>query len=200
MRTRLISVGLMLLLTGCSDALIYGERTAFNLAIRVNDDPATPVNVNAGLQRTVVSLAPPLGGQIKDGDRTSPAGESVSAISRFDLRYDQSTAAVMAGRLTVKTQFLSGQAAVTATANPQTAARVVQLVTAGRFIANSPTKDWLEGFLGDPMIAERARALLACSGKIPRLSGFAIPDIQSDLTTEEDRQLIINCLKLDKSS
>src|SRR4051794_29472119 len=83
-------VAILLLLGGCTDALIYGERTSFNLAISINDDPAIPMSVNAGLHRTVVTYAPPLGGNVQRRDGTViAAGESVAAISKFDLAYEE---------------------------------------------------------------------------------------------------------------
>ena len=36
------------LLAACQDTLLYGESTAFNLAIHVNDSPQAPIEVNVG--------------------------------------------------------------------------------------------------------------------------------------------------------
>lgn len=189
----------LLLLPGCTDALIYGERTSFNLAISVNDDAAVPLSVNFGLQRTVVSFAPPLDGEVTDQGRTVASGESVAAISRFDLGYAQAAGTPFASRLTIRTQFASGQAAAIATENSTTAARAVQLITKGTFLAHSPTKDALDGFLGHPRDTARQARLLTCMDTVPRLRILTIPDLLSDTASEAERQEMIRCLKLDNS-
>lgn len=49
-------------LTGCGNALIYGEGTNFSLTtLRLNDDPATPVRVISGLDRSAAAVVPKLG-------------------------------------------------------------------------------------------------------------------------------------------
>lgn len=186
----------LVLLGGCTNALIYGERTSFNLAISVNDDAAVPVSINAGLQRNVITFAPPVAERSMNG-QTSAAGESVAAVSRFDLAYTPGAAGPLAGTLVIRTQFLSGEAAILATSNPATAARTVQLVTTGRFIASSPTVDRLNAFLGNPPDPKRQASFATCQDKVPGLQHFAIPIVLSDKVSEDQRKQILSCLKLD---
>jgi hypothetical protein len=64
----------------CRDGLIYSERTSISLAsARINDDPATPVAIKLGFDRTVVAVAPPLGGAVREpADATTDGGNSSS--------------------------------------------------------------------------------------------------------------------------
>lgn len=80
---RLGSLVTILLVAGCADGLVYGERTSFDLAsVRLNDDPSQPVAIKLGFNRNVVLVAPPIGGEIveddgKGGQRTTATGEAV---------------------------------------------------------------------------------------------------------------------------
>src|SRR5882724_11099365 len=94
-----------LLLGGCENNLIFLERSGFNLAINVNDDPTTPVEVNAGLKRSIVALVPPTGDPVKTESGTRANGEAVNLVSGYDLGYTESQTSVLGGTLTIRTQF-----------------------------------------------------------------------------------------------
>jgi hypothetical protein len=84
--TCLACVGIMLAEAACQHTLVFTERTAFKLGIEVNDDPTTPVNVTAGLKRSVLSVTPPRDPDVVDESGQSRAeGEAVSMLSWFDL-------------------------------------------------------------------------------------------------------------------
>lgn len=110
-------------IAGCQDTLIYGESTAFNLAIHVNDNPQTPLEVNAGLKRYVGEMAPPV--LTKDDDQGSKkaAGEAVSSFSGFALTYDREG---IFGNLFIRTQFASGLPAQLLANEPGAAVEVVK--------------------------------------------------------------------------
>ena len=112
----LIALGFTL--AACQDTLIYGESTAFNLAIHVNDSPQSPVEVNAGLKRYVAESAPPV---LTDGDDKA-VGQAVSSFSGFALTYDRRG---IFGDLFIRTQFASGHAARALAGEPAEAAKVV---------------------------------------------------------------------------
>jgi hypothetical protein len=113
---------------GCTDTLYYGERSSFKLAIHVNDNPVTPLQVNAGVKRTVVAIAPPRGTRTQQGQQR-PDGESVNLFSGFDLQYDapQSWASPFSGTVTIKAQFASGAAASIIARNPDAVDEVVDV-------------------------------------------------------------------------
>lgn len=125
----------VLLVAGCADGLVYGERTAFNLAsVRLNDDPSQPVSIKVGFDRDVVLVAPPIGGKVveKDGDdgqHTTARGEAVSQFSTFTIK---STAPFLnptapADLLQVQTRFASGHAARAIAGEPAVVAAVMGL-------------------------------------------------------------------------
>jgi hypothetical protein len=134
-----IGVALGLLLAACQDTLIYGESTAFNLAIHVNDSPQAPLEVNAGLKRYVAEKAPAVStGSDEDGDDTA-VGQAVSSFSGFALTYDREG---IFGDLFIRTQFASGHAARALAGEPAEAAKVVHA-----------------DFTGDPIfVSEAARS------------------------------------------
>lgn len=116
-------------LTACENTLIYAERTGFNLAIYANENPATPLEVNGGLKRSVVGLVPPT--KVKKENETSSGesraeGEAVSMFSGFRLTYDEGEGP-FAGDLSIRTQFASGVAAITI-ANGQEPAEAVKKI------------------------------------------------------------------------
>lgn len=99
-------------LSACGNTLVFAERTGFNLAIQVNDDPATPVQVNAGLKRSVVGLVPPSKTLKEETNKGSRAdGEAVSMFSGFRLEYEEGATGLFQGDLSIRTQFASGMAA-----------------------------------------------------------------------------------------
>jgi hypothetical protein len=116
-----------LLLGACENNLIFMERTGFNLAIRVNNDPTTPVEVNAGLKRSVVALVPPTGDPVKTATGTRANGEAVNLVSGYDLGYTESSTSLFAGTLAIRTQFASGAAAeaVSSSGDPKAVMQVV---------------------------------------------------------------------------
>lgn len=90
-------------LSGCGHALVYGEGTNFSLAtLRVNDDPATPLRVVSGLDRTVATIAP----QTADGQ------DAVNMLSDFQLAHPRtSMLGAFGDTLEITTEFVSGAAA-----------------------------------------------------------------------------------------
>lgn len=107
---------------GCQDTLVYGESTAFNLAIHLNDNPQTPIEVNAGLKRHVGEMAPPVA---MSEDEGKAVGEAVSSFSGFRLRYEEDENSVLLGDLYIRTQFATGKAATTLAGNPAEAVKVM---------------------------------------------------------------------------
>jgi hypothetical protein len=111
------------LVTACQDTLIYGESTAFDLAIHVNDSPQSPVEVNAGLKRYAAETAPPVVTAKNENGKDTAAGEAVSSFSGFALTYDREG---IFGDLFIRTQFASGFAANALAGDPVEAAKVVR--------------------------------------------------------------------------
>lgn len=113
-------------LAACGDTLVYGERTGFNLAVEVNQDPSTPVNVNLGLHRTVVGVVPPVDTESEEQQGESrPSGEAVSMISGFDLSNEDKTNQ-LDPELQIRTQFASGEAAVEVSGNDLAVAAIAR--------------------------------------------------------------------------
>src|SRR5258708_28609 len=133
-------------LTGCADALIYGERTSFNLGIGVHEDAALPLNVNIGFRRGVVNSAPPLGGDVTEGKTPVARGEPVSSTSSFNLTDNGRETNPFGGTLRIKTLFASGEAAVTIASKPG----AVAFILSGAY-SNAPTAVRMKAFLGDPI-------------------------------------------------
>lgn len=179
-------------LAGCSDALIYGEGTSFNLAISVNNDPALPLSVNAGLHRTVVNLVPPLGGDVSNGNSTAARGEAVSSISSFNLTDEGRDTNPLGGTLKIKTQFASGEAAVTIAKQPEAVAFVMR----GIYVRATPTKDKLEAFLGNPRDRQHVNDLRTCMANNPALTNVSIAVFLNTADFETARAGVVQCLKL----
>ena len=76
---RISALALMLFsVNWCSDALVYGERGSFNIAIHINDDPSLTIIANTGFRRYVATSVPAIGGS---DDKTGLArGEALSSI------------------------------------------------------------------------------------------------------------------------
>lgn len=108
----------LLLASGCGNTLLYSEGTGFNLGIKVNDHPSTPIDVNFGLERELAGVIPAKGNIETDAYSVKgPSGEAASLISGFDLRYVNDQGEVIkkpfGGTLKIRTQFVSGKAATT---------------------------------------------------------------------------------------
>ncbi|WP_298847522.1 hypothetical protein [uncultured Ruegeria sp.] len=100
-------------LAGCTEvqdrALVYGERSGVNIALRSDPAKALPVEVNAGVQRRVTTLVPPQ----KRNDAGRPIDEAVNMISSFDLKYDNAggSEGLFAGTTAIASIFTTGAAA-----------------------------------------------------------------------------------------
>jgi hypothetical protein len=110
---------------GCGNTLFYGEKTAFSMAIHLNDNPQTPVEVNMGLKRHVGEIAPPVATEEQAGNDV-PVGEAVSSLSGFRLRYEENPNNILLGDLYIRTQFASGIAATILAEKPAQAIEVVR--------------------------------------------------------------------------
>jgi hypothetical protein len=110
---------------GCNNTLFYGEKTAFSMAIHLNDNPQTPVEVNMGLKRHVGEVAPPVATQEEAG-KNVPVGEAVSSLSGFRLRYEENPNNILLGDLYIRTQFATGIAATILAENPAQAIQVIK--------------------------------------------------------------------------
>jgi hypothetical protein len=99
-------------LSGCSNYLIFSERTSFNLAIDVNTDPAVPLKVNAGFDRIIVAMVPSRHETTTEHVGTAADDEAVSLISTFNLNYEDTLPTHIFGNLFITTGFASGQAAI----------------------------------------------------------------------------------------
>jgi hypothetical protein len=110
---------------GCSNTLFYGEKTAFSLAIHLNDNPQTPVEVNVGLKRHVGEIAPPVGTEDEAGKDVA-VGEAVSSLSGFRLRYEENPNNILLGDLYIRTQFATGIAATILAEDPAQAIKVIR--------------------------------------------------------------------------
>lgn len=120
----LLLVTSFVLLSACTDALVYSERTGFNLGISVNDEATTPVKLNAGLERNVVTFAPP-SGEYKESKKRTIKHDAVSMLSGFHLTDGHGGINnPLGGTLSIRSQFASGEAAVVIARNPAAAARI----------------------------------------------------------------------------
>ncbi|NBC13331.1 MAG: hypothetical protein GVY09_08295 [Gammaproteobacteria bacterium] len=114
----LLALAAPLGVAGCSDALVYGERTGFNMSLSVDPTRSLPLEANAGLRRSVVSFIPAQGGAPEDDDgRPQASGQAVNMVSAFDLRYDDD-ASVFGGSLIIRSSFAAGDAAIALTKPP----------------------------------------------------------------------------------
>lgn len=108
------------IVSGCERALVYGDRSGFNLAIRSDPAESAPLEVNAGLQRRVIGFVP-----ASESDQNAPAkGEAVNMFSRFDLKQHRDSNTVFGGKLTIGTAFASGQAALYVAEKPEVVAAI----------------------------------------------------------------------------
>lgn len=118
---KIITAGILLLLSpmlgGCENNLIFMERSGFNLSIDVNENPAIPVQVNAGMMRSIVALVP--------GRGNDNSGEAVSLISGYDLAYEDKAGSFFNDKLTIRSQFASGAAANKIAEAPEIAKKIV---------------------------------------------------------------------------
>lgn len=129
-------------LTGCG-TLLYGERTGFNLGIYVNDELSRPIEVNAGLKRSVGVVAPPLG-ESEDG---TPQTEAVSMFSGFDLGRERGQGPLQ-GKLFIATAFATGAAALELAGDVETVDQITG-VQVSEFALGDPSvatlRCWLHG-------------------------------------------------------
>ncbi|WP_299894163.1 hypothetical protein [uncultured Ruegeria sp.] len=100
-------------LSNCTEvqdrALVYGERSGVNIALRSDPAKALPVEVNAGVQRRVTTLVPP---KSRNNNRR-PTDEAVSLVSTFDLTYNNADAqkGLFGGTTRIASIFTTGTAA-----------------------------------------------------------------------------------------
>lgn len=138
-------------LAACQPALIYGERTSFNVAaVQLNDNVGEPVRINFGFFRSVATVAPPRDGGdksscqgpkddgmpgsqagcMKGGETTVAGGDAVSVFSNFNLKQtDQtpSTGTLPLTDLRIRSRFASGKAAVNIAGSPETVRSILSV-------------------------------------------------------------------------
>lgn len=105
------------LLGGCTDTLVYGERTGVNLAVRTDAAEGHPLEVNVGLQRRVVGIVP---------DSSVKGGEAVNMISSFGLERTGEGNPLEAN-VTISGSFASGEAAKNVARNDRSVEAIFNL-------------------------------------------------------------------------
>jgi len=131
MMNQVMSAGLLILVslgvTGCNNTLVFAEKSGYNLAINVNDDPSTPVHVNMGLERSIATVVPPRDVTQSDQGKTAASAEAVSLFSGFRLKYynESELKTPFSATLAIRTQFASGMAARSISENPEMVGKVV---------------------------------------------------------------------------
>lgn len=110
-----IAIPSVILMSGCQNTLIFAERSSFKIGIHVNDNAVTPVEINAGFKRTVVALVPPSDDPDKTEAGDRPHGEATNLVSGFALSYTTTPGDWFNEKLTIKSQFASGGAALIVT-------------------------------------------------------------------------------------
>lgn len=100
--------------SACTDALVYGDRTGFNLAVRTDATDGHPLEVNAGLQRRIAGFVPAK--QIQDGVAT---GEAANMMSSQNVAREAGEGLGLGDTITINNTFVSGPAAVEASGNKE---------------------------------------------------------------------------------
>lgn len=118
-RTALI-LAIAMIGSACDRAIVYGDRTGFNLALRTDVAEGHPVEVNAGLQRRVGGFAPPRK-RDKDGNAV---GEAANLMSRFELARKAGEGLGLSDTIWINSAFVSGDAAVKASQNADSVASI----------------------------------------------------------------------------
>ena len=116
----IFALSLLILTSACDRALVYGERSGLNIAVRADPAEGYPLEVNTGLQRRVVAFVPP-GGHDASG---APKGEAVNMLSQFDVRRTKTDAGPFSSIVTIRSAFASGKAAIAASTNPNAVAAI----------------------------------------------------------------------------
>jgi len=116
--------GTLVLLAGCGQTLVFGERDGVNLAIRADAKTQPPLEVNFGLNRTVGTIIPPAGQT--DG---RPEGEAVNMFAGFQIERwsDIAPTKPVAVDLRIASQFASGAAANKVAGNPVVVKQIVNV-------------------------------------------------------------------------
>lgn len=123
-RTGVLGLACSIALAGCDRALVYGDRSGFNLAIRQDVTEGSPLEVNAGLQRRVISYVPPRGLDANG----NPTGEAANMLARYDYKRTPGTLekGPFSGKFRLSTSFASGTAAKIAANDSKAAAKITQ--------------------------------------------------------------------------
>lgn len=128
-------VASIVLTSGCQRALVYGDRTGFNLAVRTDPAKADILEVNTGLQREVVGFVPP---QAHTADGNAD-GEAVNMISRTDIRRTRaSDGNPFNDNIKIHSAFISGAATVEA---PENSKLIRTVIDAPKFVQTADAAD-----------------------------------------------------------
>ena len=173
-------------LQGCSNTLVYGEQSGFNLGVKVDPKKSSPLKVNAGLERTVITNSPP-----KESDDGKAKGEAASMFSNFDLQYEKDTNPLQ-GKLTIQTRFASGNAALAIADKPSLVKKVVKK-RSDPYVSTESTRRiaaWVRG-------ANRATNLPKLRGWVnTELPGTSLLDFRTLKEYEQQRLVAIDELQI----
>ena len=122
LKTPFLTCAFLTLLVACDRALVYGDRTGLNIAIKSDVAEGSPIEANAGLQRRVFSFVPPRG---KTSDNQSE-GDAVNMLARFDLKRTAGKEGVFSDKVRIRTSFASGSAARTASKKKEAVALITK--------------------------------------------------------------------------
>ena len=191
----LISLG------GCGDTLFYGERTGFNLAIRADAANSTPVEVNAGLRRSVVGVVPPLQHKETEDGSKKPEGEAANMVSRFELLYVEGSLmnSLFGGELVIQSRFASGEAAKNVAEEPGKVGAVIapSLVRSGDWASEATINTVDELIDKASALDDRNVIALATNPPVvePEVDDWVNRKVDADNKRVEDRDVAFLVLK-----
>lgn len=122
LKTPFLTCTFLTLLVACDRALVYGDRTGVNIAIKSDVAEGSPIEANAGLQRRVFSFVPPRG---ETADAKSE-GDAVNMLGRFDLKRSEGEQGIFSDKVRIRTSFASGAAARTASTREDAVATITK--------------------------------------------------------------------------
>lgn len=201
MKVKLIKTALFLAIAtvafACDRAIVYGDRTGFNLAIRTDVAEGQPVEVNAGLQRRVGGFVPPR----KRDENGNAVGEAANLMSRFELTRKAGEGLGLADTIWINSAFVSGDAAVKASQNADSVASIFS--APGIRVSDAPEDvDAIGKLLNFTAVSEenrqaylilaRARGLKVA----PDTDPFAAQDAILDPANASGNRAIVTALKL----
>ncbi|WP_083100583.1 hypothetical protein [Pseudophaeobacter leonis] len=153
---------MLLSIAGCSESLVFTEKTGFNAAVNIDAAQGSPIETNLGLTRRVAGLVPP----IRKDKYGNSDGEAANLVGGFQVVQDPDDNNVFNTTVRVASGYATGPAALALIGELSGSSQSTKVLPTGETAAAIAPKDEKQTLAAVASVMRPAQVAKASSKQI----------------------------------